>query len=162
MTLELYAIPVPGPGRLSTMPRPDGGDRLTAEMVALRAAGVDVLVSLQTDQERREIGLVDEAVAAAGAGLRFHGFPIADFGVPVRAEIDPLLDALLADIRAGRHVAVHCWAGIGRSSLVAAALLVRLGTPADDAWSIISAARGHQVPETDSQRTWLVDNPVAE
>jgi hypothetical protein len=45
-------------------------------------------------------------------------------------------------------MAVHCWAGIGRLSLIAAALLVRLGTSADQAWDAIAKARGRAVPET--------------
>jgi protein-tyrosine phosphatase len=52
-------------------------------------------------------------------------------------------------------MAVHCWAGIGRLSLIAAALLVRLGTSADQAWDAIAKARGRAVPETEAQRHWL-------
>jgi protein-tyrosine phosphatase len=151
----VFRIPVAAAGRLSTMPRPKGDDWLDDEMVALRAAGVDVLVSLQTHEERVELGLVDEPEAAVRAGLEFLAFPIADLGVPDRHEIEPFLATLRDRLDAGRHVVVHCRAGIGRSSLVAAALLTRYGVPPDEAWAVISEARGISVPETAEQGDWL-------
>ena len=50
---------------------------------------------------------------------------------------------------------MHCWGGVGRSSLFAAALLVARGTDADTALARIAAARGVPVPETDEQRAWV-------
>lgn len=119
--LLLYPIPVPPPARLSIMPRPRGNEWLDDEMVALRQAGVDVLVCLQTAAEREELGLVDEPDAASRAGLSFYELPIEDFGVPDRTEVEPLLNTLLQRLTAGEHVAVHCRGGVGRSSLIAAA-----------------------------------------
>jgi protein-tyrosine phosphatase len=52
-------------------------------------------------------------------------------------------------------VAVHCWGGVGRSSLVAAALLVLRGSTAQAAWHRVAYARGVPVPETDEQRDWV-------
>src|SRR5690242_18493283 len=150
-----YAIPAPFPARLSIMARPNGAGQLESELRGLRAGGVDVLVCLLTPDERERAGLADEPDLAARAGLDFHAFPIPDFSVPDRHAAAPVLDALAALLAAGRHVVVHCWGGIGRSSLVAAALLVRLGTPADLAWETIATARGCPVPETEAQRHWL-------
>jgi protein-tyrosine phosphatase len=153
-------MPVPGPGRLSTMPHPRGGQHLDGELRALRRAGVDVLVCLQTAVERRHLGLRDEPAAAVRAGLEFHQLPIVDFGVPGHAEAGPLLDLLAGRLTAGRHVAVHCLGGVGRSSLVAAVLLVRSGIPVERVWGLVAAARGCPVPETEQQRQWL-DHPLA-
>ena len=151
----MYPIPVPPPARLSTMPRPRGGERLDDEMLAVRRAGVDILVCLLTTAERDELELSGEPDAATRAGLEFHAFPIVDFGVPGPGQARPLLDLLASRLRAGRHVAVHCRGGIGRSSLIAAALLVRLGIPTEQAWQVIAEARGVPVPETEQQRRWL-------
>ena len=151
----MYPIPVPPPARLSTMPRPRGGDWLDDEMLAMRRVGVDVLVCLLTAAERDEMALSGEPAAAIRAGLEFHAFPIADFGVPDPGQVRPLLDILASRLRAGQHVAVHCRGGVGRSSLIAAALLVRLGSPAAQAWEVIAQARGVPVPETEEQRRWL-------
>lgn len=155
MTHGFYPVQAPGGAGLCLMPRPRGGDQLDAELAALRQAGVDVLVCLLPSAERDALDLSDEPVAAARAGLEFHQLPIPDFGVPQRADAGPVLDLLTARLREGRRVVVHCRGGIGRSGLVAAALLVRLGVPLADAWDHVSAARGHRVPETDEQRAWL-------
>jgi protein-tyrosine phosphatase len=133
-------------------------DRLDEQLSALRSDGVDVLVSLQPAAERQAAGLAGEPAAAVRAGLEFHELPVADFGVPDRAVAAPVIELLCDRIRAGRHVVVHCAGGIGRSSVLSGAILVRLGVPAADVWQLISAARGCAVPETDEQRAWLRDD----
>jgi len=155
MKPTLFHIPAPTPGRLSTMARPRGDDWLDDEMVGLREAGVDVLVCLQSDVERRELGLLDEGPAAQRVGIEFRHFPIEDFSVPERSAATPVVDSLVAALADGQNVAIHCRGGIGRSSLMAAAVLVRLGAAPDDAWDTISVARGMSVPETEEQRAWL-------
>lgn len=157
MRPSLYTIPTPAAGQLSTMAHPRGGEWLDDEVRDLREAGVDVLVSLQPPDERYELGLTGEGAAATRAGLIFRELPIPDMGVPGRQEAEHLVTELLADVRAGRHVAVHCRAGIGRSSLVAGAILIALGSDAEAACEMISEARGFPVPETALQRGWLDD-----
>lgn len=142
-------------GRLATMPHPAGGRDLDSDIAALRAAGVDVLVSLQTLEEQAEIGLLGEADAAARAGIEFRHLPIRDMGVPDLAAVTPAIAAIGADIVGGRHVVIHCWAGIGRSSTIAAAVLIELGATPIGACATVSAARGMRVPETRAQRDWL-------
>jgi protein-tyrosine phosphatase len=152
---HVYPIAHDLPGRLSIMPRPDGGDQLDDRMRALRAEGVDVLVCLLTDRERRRLGLADEHVAAARAGLEFHHFPVRDFGVPDHKALEALLRELTVRLDAGRHVVVHCRGGVGRSSTVAAALLLRRGRAPEQAWAVVARGRGVRVPETFRQRRWL-------
>jgi protein-tyrosine phosphatase len=146
----IYTVATDLPGTLSTLPAPR-----VEELPGLREQGVDVLVSLLPPEQADGLGLAGEQAAAQAAGLDFRSLPIPDFGVPDRAAAEAPLTALAAELAAGKHVAVHCWGGIGRSSLVAAALLVRAGVAADDAWARIAAARGVPVPETDEQRRWV-------
>ncbi|MFI9810878.1 phosphatase domain-containing protein [Saccharothrix variisporea] len=135
------------PGRLSTAAHPED----VAEVERWTAAGVDVVVCALTDDEIAELDLAD----APDAARDYRHLPIPDFGVP--ADLDAELHRLAADVRAGRHVVVHCWGGIGRSSLIAAALLVLDGAEPAGAWQAIAEARGREVPETDEQRAWLDD-----
>ena len=157
MRIALYEIPNPTAGRLCTMARPRGDDWLHDEMAELRDSGIDVLVSLQTTAERHEAGLIDEPDAATHAGLTFRELAIPDLGVPGQREALPVVRAVVDDLRAGRSVVIHCWAGVGRSSLVAGAVLVALGETPSEAWQVIAAARGRRVPETDEQTAWLAD-----
>jgi protein-tyrosine phosphatase len=117
---------------------------------------VDLVVSLLEDEEAEQLELEFESDASASNGVRFVSFPIPDRGVPVSTR-DAL--ALLRDIvRAldhGKIVAVHCRQGIGRSALIAAGALVTAGITADQAISVVSAARGQPVPETAAQHRWI-------
>ncbi|MFC9324105.1 tyrosine protein phosphatase [Kitasatospora sp. NPDC057015] len=159
MRPTLFTLDVPGPGRLSTMAKPRGGDWLEDEMTALGAHGVDVLVCALTRAEREELGLTDEPRAAAAAGLRFVEIPIPDRTVPDPATVLPILRSLAEELRAGAHVVTHCRAGIGRSSLLAAALLILRGTDPDTAWARLEEARGLAVPDTAEQRAWTLNLP---
>ena len=153
---KLYWIKSPGTGRLAISARPRGGEWLEDEVEGWREQGVDVLVSLLTPSENEELGLKDEGRVTKAKGLRFNSFPIEDRNVPrSAAKLQEFAAQLGADIQQGRNVAVHCRQGIGRSSLVSAAVLLLLGEDLDEALSSIQNARGLDVPETVEQRSWL-------
>jgi protein-tyrosine phosphatase len=151
----IYTVARDLPGTLSTMPAPAGGADLDASIAALADQGVDVLVTLLPPEQATGLGLAAEEDAALRAGLSFRSFPIADFGVPEREPAEAFLELVAGDLDQGRHVAVHCWGGVGRSSLIAAALLVTKGVDVETAWDRIATARGVPVPETDEQRQWV-------
>jgi protein-tyrosine phosphatase len=108
-----------------------------------------------TLSELRELDLAEEAAAAEAAGVRFIWVPTPDRGTPELQRFRSLVAELIAELAGGHHVVVHCRMGIGRSSLVAAGVLVAQGMPAVDAWAKISDARGLAVPDTPEQRRWL-------
>jgi len=143
-------------GRLGIMSRPRGGDWLEDEVAGLRAAGVQVVVSLLTDQEMLELDLGQEEALCAGAGLTFRRLAIPDRDVP---PLDVATFRLVGELRdalvAGATVVIHCRMGIGRSSLIAASTLVLLGVPPDEGFARLSAARGLAVPDTEAQREWV-------
>ncbi len=156
MYVEMYPVAGMHSGRLSIMPRPRGGDWLEDEIRALRAAGVDVLVSLLTRAEIVELDLAEEENLCRAYGIDYHSLPITDRGLPPFNEATfRFLQALGEELAQGRHVAAHCRQGIGRASLVAASLLVGAGLPADEAFRRLEAARGRPVPDTDEQRQWV-------
>jgi protein-tyrosine phosphatase len=155
MRPTIFTLERKGAGAISTMARPRGGDWLDDELSALRAIGVGVLVSMLTVNETQELELAEEPRAARAVGLRFLSLPTPDRGVPEKSGFLALLDDLEGAVRAGAHVVVHCRMGIGRSSLVAAGLLVREGLGAREAWAAVERARGLEVPDTPQQKAWL-------
>jgi integrase len=154
MRPHLFTIDQPGPGTLSTMAKPRGGDWLADEMTALRVAGVDILTSALTAAELHELDLIHEPQAARDAGLQFISMPITDRGTPDPAVVLPHLRRLAERLRAGDHIVTHCRFGIGRASLLAASILVLNGLPPDQAWTRLEHARGLAVPDTPAQRAW--------
>ncbi len=55
MRVAIYSIDRAGPGHVSVMARPRGGDWLVNEMEALREASLDTVVSLPTPSEVQEL-----------------------------------------------------------------------------------------------------------
>ncbi|MEQ9209713.1 MAG: hypothetical protein RLN96_07720, partial [Pseudomonadales bacterium] len=53
------------------------------------------------------------------------------------------------------RVVLHCWAGIGRSGLLAATILVRMGHDSETVFDLVSKARGESIPETQEQEHWF-------
>ncbi len=157
MTPDLFWISGPWPGRLAITGRPRGGDWLGDEARGLRRAGVDLVVSLLERDEAAQLGLADEAKATEAVGLQFVSFPIPDRGIPTSAAAAAsLIAALTAALEAGKNVGVHCRQSVGRSGLVAAAVLAGTGLDPERAIAIVSAARGEAIPETGEQRSWIL------
>lgn len=155
MKAIIFPVERAGPGRLSTMARPRGGDWLDDEMAALSSEGVSIVVSMLTSSETQELKLGNEEEAARIAGIAFRWLPTADRGTPSVPEFNALLEYLEAELSDGKHIVIHCRMGIGRASLVAAGILIIEGISAAEARSRIARARGLEVPDTPGQKEWL-------
>jgi len=138
------------------MARPRANDWLEAEVDVWKSAGLDQVVSLLEREEVSELGLQTEPEICHGRGISFLSFPIPDRGVPDTKEAQHVAAMLARDLANGRSVAIHCRAGIGRSSLIAACVLVCSGLKACEALKLIRDARGLPVPDTDEQRDWVL------
>lgn len=157
MKPDVHWIPGPWRGRLGIVPRPRGGDWLDDDLRAWREAGVDVVVSLLTPEEEAELDLHHEEARSRASATEFFRLPIPDRGVPASSiDVDVLLARLESALASGKSVGVHCRQGIGRSSLVAALLLGRVGYVPEEAFRVVGQARGVPVPETDEQRNWVI------
>jgi len=144
------------PPRLAIVPCPPGGDLLASALQSLRAQGIQTLVSLLQPQESRILKLRSEAELSREAGIDHLALPVPDHSIPESMpEFERLVDRLHADLRAGKAVGAHCFAGIGRSCLLIACLLCREGLTPEDAFHRLSAARGLRVPDTWLQTRWV-------
>lgn len=153
---QLYWIDGLWPGKLALSARPRGGDWLEDEIVAWKRNGVDVVLSLLTDDEERELDLANEASTVRRQEMEFLSLPIPDRQVPYsETEVAAILDAVNSALTAARNVVIHCRQGVGRSGLVAACLLASKGLDSRAAVQKVSTARGTDVPETPEQRQWI-------
>ena len=156
MNPKLYWIANSSAGRLAISARPRGGDWLEDEIAGWRKQGIDVVVSLLTPTEYEDLDLKDEPQVAKAKGIRFFSFSIEDRGVPpTSAKVEQLVAQLGSELQNGKNIAIHCRQGIGRSSLISAALLISAGEDVEQTLKVISKARGLDVPETIQQRKWL-------
>jgi protein-tyrosine phosphatase len=153
---EIYWIDLPLSARLAIMPRPRAGDWLDGEIAGWRGQGIDVIVSLLEAEEITELGLQRESGLCHDLDMEFISFPIPDRGVPATThEATALAKAIVSRLNEGKGVALHCRAGIGRSSLIAACVLVLLGLTPAMAFDLIGKARGVVVSDTQEQRDWI-------
>lgn len=151
-----YRVDSIGSGFLAIMARPRGGDRAEQEFSAFAQAGIRRIISLLELHEEYVLGLEHERQQCAAAKIAFESFPIPDRGVPdTPFALFELSKAIYLRCSGGENTAIHCRAGIGRSSLVAAAVMLHGGTGVDDAFSHIQTIRGVEVPDTPEQLDWL-------
>jgi protein-tyrosine phosphatase len=151
---EPRAYPILG-GRLVIVTRPPGYRRLAPALRRLRASGVTLLASALDPDEAVAFGLGTEAETARRLGMQFVSLPIPDRGVPAD-DVVPHIDRLARELIDGGTVAVHCAYALGRSPLIAAAMLVRLGVTPKEACRLVSEARGTLAPESANQRAWVL------
>ena len=65
-------------------------------------------------------------------------------------------DHLADKVRREEKAVIHCRAGIGRSSILAGAIMIKLGVESQQIFETISKHRAMQVPDTEEQREWLL------
>jgi protein-tyrosine phosphatase len=154
---ELYWIEAPKPGRLAVMPAPIGGRDLEEEILQLRMAQLDTVVSCLELHEAERLGLALQPQLCRRMGIDFLSLPTPDHTPPAGPEAVALVRAIAERFRAGRRIAVHCYAGIGRSVTFAGGVLRELGIAAAEVFARLERARGFEVPETPEQFAWIED-----
>lgn len=158
MKSEIFWIESPMRGRLAVMPRPRGGDWLEDEAGNWRSVGVDVVVSLLTQNEVADLDLTQEQAVCEAMGMEFIEFPIPDRGTPAsKSRMLELAKKLAERLKAGKSIAIHCRQGLGRAPLVAICVLILTGVDPAYASQLVASARGCPVPETAEQERWIAE-----
>ncbi|MDQ1708151.1 MAG: hypothetical protein QOJ88_1362 [Pyrinomonadaceae bacterium] len=155
MKPTIYWIDHKTPGRLAILAKPHGNEELESDIEGWRAAGVDVVVSLLTDTDNAYLGLTSERELCRHHELEFVSFPIQDFGVPASfVDATLLVMELKQLLLSGKTIGFHCHGCIGRAPLIASCVLMATGVSADEAYRLISEARGYPIPEAQEQAAW--------
>ena len=132
----------------------------------LLEAGFDTFIDLtESDELPTYLTLLKQEAEATHRRADYHRFPIADRGLPARAEMIAVLDALDQAISNGHKVYLHCWGGVGRTGTAVGCYLVRHGRTGQQAvdqiaawWQDIPKRRVYpRSPETDEQVNFILD-----
>lgn len=141
-----------------------GPPGLADDIAAIRAEGVTALVSLNEDRELRLAGLDNLGDAARRRRLAWYYLPIRDFDVP-GAEFEQRWRTAGPELRRrlghGESVVMHCWAGLGRSGMIAARLLVEFGEPPPNAVSLVRRVRRGAIQTAEQEAYVLGLRPEA-
>lgn len=98
---------------------------LRADLLAVRRAGISVLVSLTADPvPERDL---------MRCGIKGRHFPIVGMGTPLLEPTLELCQELSRELTQGSKIAFHCTAGVGRTGMMLACHLVSRGIAPGDA-----------------------------
>jgi ADP-ribosyl-[dinitrogen reductase] hydrolase len=140
----------------------DGGGRqwagvLEADLQTIQAWGASAVLSLVEPHEFARLGVPDFAQAIARTPLQWIQVPITDMATPGPASLAAWRahgPALLRALNSGQRVLVHCAAGLGRTGMLVAKLLVLNGVGAEEAIAQVRRARPGTI-ETEAQADWV-------
>lgn len=138
-------LPADVSGTLSLTGLPDTDLRLAGFLAAARMARVSrVVILVQADEIARLAPPYAAELASGRLPFRIDHFPIRDFGIPDdMAGFVRCAQRTASALRYGEAVVVHCRGGIGRTGMMAQAVLVALGMTRQDAEQRIADAGSH-------------------
>jgi protein-tyrosine phosphatase len=142
----------PGRSRGFELPR-----NLADDLAAIEAWGASTLLSLVEAQEFARLGVPDFADQVERTSLRWLHVPIADMATPgagALAAWQAQREALGKALQRGDRVLVHCAAGLGRTGMLVARLLVDAGLTSDEAITHVRRARPGTI-ETTAQAAFV-------
>ena len=142
------------PGTISGSWRRD----LEADLDAVHRWGAGAVVTLMETWELAHLGVPSLGERIAARGMAWHHLPIRDGDVPEKGfeqswhRHGPELRQRLS---AGERILIHCRAGLGRTGLVAARLLIEMGESPPEALKRVRATRPGAV-ETPAQERYVL------
>ena len=154
--MRIYWIDELEKGKIGMMARPRGNDWLEDEIKKLSFRNVDILVSLLEIKEIKELELDDEQLLCEKYHLQFLHFPIPDRNIPEdKKAFLELLTFLTSQIQLDKKIVIHCRMGIGRTSILVAAILLVLGFKLETLFELIGKKRTLIVPDTEKQIEYI-------
>jgi len=158
----MYLIDSIGNGYLAVMEYPGLREDAATAFEAIAGQGIEHVVSLLEPAESAMLGLAEERAMVQAASMSFESFPIEDMGLPASVDDFARLSyRIYRRVESGGSTLIHCRGGLGRSGLLAAAVLLHGGGDVADAFAQVSRGRGQRVPETAQQAQWLRVNQAA-
>lgn len=125
--MNLTELPFNLSGRIFLSPMPFSGyDPLEEIADQYRSENVSIVVVLAEDRECLQKSGRNLREYYASQGFQVFHLPIPDFGVPKREALEQAVEAVRMYSLAGKHIAIHCHAGIGRTGMFAACLAKRI------------------------------------
>ena len=130
---------------------------LAQDLAAIESWGASTVLSLVEADEFARLGVADFTQAIGQTTLAWLHIPIPDMGTPdaiTRAAWHTHSPALAGALDRGERVLVHCAAGLGRTGMVVAKLLVAQGCTAEQAITQVRSARPGTI-ETPAQAEFV-------
>ena len=157
-TGPISSVKAPGGGRIGMIACPGVHGLLNEDVAGLKRWGACGLVSLVESHELIEpLEILDLETAVVRQGLWWRHLPIRDGDIPdENFEKHWLLEGPRARqlLAQGESFVFHCWAGLGRSGLMTARVLIEMGCASHKAIRAVRNARPGAI-ETKEQSVFL-------
>ena len=141
-------------GKLGLTHMPGYHRPLGADLDSLKGKGVHQIVCLQESREFQYSRIAERdnerQLAIQARGMKFLHEPIRDFDIPSLSQATHLVDEINAGLAQGDGIAMHCFAGLGRTGTIASCVLVSQGYGADEAVKLLRKYRRGSV-QTEEQ-----------
>ena len=131
---------------------------LDTDMQAIKAWGTDAFVTLLEDHEFEMLSVCELPDVARKLGMEYYHLPIPDVSVPdsrFKQEWNRVGPKLKEILKNGGKLVIHCRGGLGRSGMIAAQLMVELGTNPEEAIIAVRTARPKAI-ETSKQEQYVL------
>jgi hypothetical protein len=119
-----------------------GALRGNSQIRALPGLGISAVVDLRSESK-------DDVAELERLGIRFLHLPTPDWHPPTAEDLETGTEWILDALGNGDKVLVHCQHGIGRSVIMVAAVLVKMGYDWREAMHIIRTRRLGAGPHDD-------------
>lgn len=157
---KIYRMILNTVGEIALSRMPGSVTRLeedVAEIVALNCACV---LTLSSEEELILHGAHRLSSLLVDKGIEWHHFPIDDYATPLPSQDQAwseLSDRLHHHLNNNLTILIHCYAGIGRSGMIALRLLVEQGVNPEEALNQIRNVRPGAI-ERPAQYEWAIAN----
>ena len=130
---------------------------LTKDLEVIEAWGATAILSLIESCEFDCLGVPNFPNVVSERTISWYHLPIPDMSSPKQAFLNAWEDSgeeILRDLEHGQRIILHCAGGLGRSGMLAAKLLVALGTSPSEAIEQVRHARSGAI-ETAEQESYI-------
>ncbi|OED39039.1 hypothetical protein AB833_15955 [Chromatiales bacterium (ex Bugula neritina AB1)] len=159
---RIYTLEIPGrtgvigmsacPGiRIEAGRRGNLQKNLKRDILAYQEWGASGVVTLNETEELAALGLEDLSHQLIASGFWWRNLPIVDMNVPA-ADFEQIWQVegrqICASLAAGEKIILHCLAGLGRTGMMAARLLVDMGMAPERAIHEVRRVRPRAIQTT--------------
>lgn len=132
--------------------KPDVNKQLDKEIYSLTTLGEKIIMcSLLTKSEVQEFQLEKQDEICSNHHIKFVSLEIIDQSIPGYKDFVELISQLVKLNNNANAIVIHCNHGVGRSGMVAAAVLMHFGYTLEQACELLTKIRGYTVPQSSSQ-----------
>lgn len=145
-------------GEIALSRMPGSVTRIEDDVSAIISLNCACVLTLTPFEELKAAGAERLPLLLERNTIEWHHFPIEDYGTPSSQQKEAwsvLSTRLHQHLEQDRRILVHCYAGVGRSGMVALRLLVERGADPVEALARIRDIRPGAV-ERSSQYDWAV------